>query len=759
MFKNQTAQIVVFLTSLVLLYFFYGNILIAPNDYLFAPNGDGIKNYYAYMFHAKYDHSFWHFGGMNYPYYEHMVYTDGHPLLSFIIGKFGLVEYGVGILNFLMLFSIPICAIFIYKILNHFKVEKWWAISASVLIAFMSPQIFRVTGHLSLSYMFAIPMLWWLLIWFNKKKTFLRSGLLSLYVLIFFFTHPYLGLILISFAFAYHAIYFITNHQKRLIYFVHFLIQCILPLVIFQALVFATDTHTDRLGEPAGFFHYYASWKSIFVPHTGPLNYFTNLFIIDVGNWESWNYVGFSFAIFGMLILVFAIKNRRQINLKKVAFSELGMYCIAAHLVLMFAFCFPLKYDVFRGIVDLIGPLKQFRVLGRFGWIFFYVFTIAMVILLNRLKIKTEKKLRYNLLFYLGTLLTCFEFYPVHKIVSEVIQQSPNVFKKEKLTKDMQAMIAFIDKERPTALMMLPFQHMSSENVMILGTEKANYESFLLSYHTGKPLMNSVTSRMSLSEAIDYNNFFAPEFVEKELIKDIPVDAKILIIKNNEGIKLSERKLIYTSSDAYANQEFKSFYFNADNYNNRYYFDQIMAQADSANFTFENGWRSSDSRGSFIYESFDEKENELTMKGKGSYELKKGGYDKIYEFETRNLSHGKYVISFWYYIMIDRPDVLAVAEIDSVGDKGVYWQSTFEVSQSNHIVNGWCQVNIPLEINSEIEKVNVLITGNGNGKPYFIDELFIYADTVNYFNETIMNNQSYIIYNNYYLKKSSFNSN
>src|SRR5690606_34331376 len=153
-------------------------------------------------------------------------------------------------------------------------------------------------------------------------------------------------------------------------------VQVALPFIVFNGLIMLTDTHTDRMGTPAGFFDYYASWESILLPHDGPLSFFVLFFGIDIGNWESWNYVGFSTIVFGFIMKFYLIKKRKEISLKTIAKSELGMYMIAAYLVLLFAFCFPLKYDFLRWIVDLFGPLKQFRVLGRFGWIFFYVFTV-----------------------------------------------------------------------------------------------------------------------------------------------------------------------------------------------------------------------------------------------------------------------------------------------------------------------------------------------------------------------------------------------
>ena len=180
----------VFTIAFAILFLFYNKVLLNLNNYVFAPTGDGIKNYYTYMFQAKYGDSFWNFKGMNYPFYEHIVYTDAHPLLAFIVGKLGLAEYGVGILNFLMLISYPIAAVIIHSILKHYKVSSIWAFLGALSICFLSPQIFRLTGHLSLSYVFAIPLMWYLILKTEQYKGPLWPLVIFITLFVFFFTHP-----------------------------------------------------------------------------------------------------------------------------------------------------------------------------------------------------------------------------------------------------------------------------------------------------------------------------------------------------------------------------------------------------------------------------------------------------------------------------------------------------------------------------------------------------------------------------------------
>jgi hypothetical protein len=745
-----------FFLALLILFFFYHEVLLHPNAYVFAPNGDGIKNYYAYIFHARYDSDFWNFGGMNYPYYEHMVYTDGHPLLSWPVGVCGLSGYGIGILNFAMLISFPVCAVFLYRILDHYGVKNWWAVVAALAITFMSPQLYRLTGHLSLSYVFAIPALWWLIILSLKHKRWKWSLVTCIYILVFFFTHPYLGMILAFFSLFFWLVrtaWYRSEWKQNL---AAITLQVVLPILVFQLLVTLTDTHENRLGQPSGFFNYYASWKSVFVPHDGPLSYLTNKWKIDVGNWESWNYVGFSTAVFASIILIYLIRKRNEIQFRKIIRSELAIFMLAAYLILLFAFCFPFKYDGLRKMVDLIGPLQQFRVLGRFGWIFFYVFTVFSVVGFYKIYLRQNNKIPLRIVFICGLIIYAIEFYPMHKSVAGAVSTARNPFMEKNLPDEMKELVSFVNNEDCDAILFLPFQHMSSENIMMLGSEQANYDAFLLSYHTHKPLMNAVTSRMSYTEAVLFNNFFSPEFIEKELVSQLPENSRILVVKNNDMLDPDELRLIYSSQKIFENKTFKVFEFDRDRWNTRFYFDLVLEEEKRAKTAVGEGWYAMNDSVKFRYQSYNDQPG-LTFDGAGALHGTKGGYDVIATWETAAWPAGTYSITFWYHLLTDRPDVLAVAEQDSTGDKGSFWYDTREISQSTFIVDDWCCVQLDMEISGDIEKVNLIFTGNGNGKPFIADELMIRkTGKPGLFRRAMRGDQEYIVYDNYWLKLDSF---
>ena len=62
-------------------WFMFRTILMNLSTSLYTSGGDGIKNYYAYLYHCLYGKGT-EFKGMNYPFYEHVIYTDNQPLLA-----------------------------------------------------------------------------------------------------------------------------------------------------------------------------------------------------------------------------------------------------------------------------------------------------------------------------------------------------------------------------------------------------------------------------------------------------------------------------------------------------------------------------------------------------------------------------------------------------------------------------------------------------------------------------------------------------
>ena len=743
--------------AFLVLFYFYHEVLLAPNSYLFSVAGDGIKNYYTFLYHAKFDSSFHEFSGMNYPYFEHVVYTDAHPLFSYLIGKLGLANYGIGILNSLMLLSYPIASIFVFKILRHYKVRDWWALAAAIAITFLSPQIYRMTGHFAMSYVFAIPIMWWLLIKSYHTKKWIWSGVISLYMLAFFFTHPYLGIIMAFFSIVFWLVNMVKSRKEVLPGFTKILVQTVVPLLLFQGYISMTDMHLDRLSNPAGFFHFYANWNSLIIPHNGPIYELTSLIGVNNGAWETWSYLGFPTLVFTLVIGIHLYRIRKGFHLKTFLKKELSLFIIAAYLILLFSFCFPLKFDWMRWVTDLFGPLKQFRILGRFTWVFFYVFTVAAVVGIHHLyqKLKNES---YTILFFSGIIFFVLEFAPAHYTHMTI---SDNKFLPEKVDANMNAVIDYVNQEDYDAILFLPFEHMSSENIMLLGQPKANYDAFLLSYHTNTPLVNSISSRMSLSEAIKVNNYFSPAFIEKELTYDFPEGDRIVIVKNRDLVKPTELVMIWESEQVFENEEFIILDFDQKKWNRRTAFDKVIAKEKLAIHDVGQGWRSDTTDVWFYYESYDTVGLDLTpeqkLGGDGAFRDLKNSWNTLLSLDQSDIQPGDYVIRYWYYLREDRPNQLAVMEAKYVQEDSSAWIAQFDIKQSTMIAKDWCMVEMYFTISPDVETLNVLITGNSSQKPFVVDELLIQKQGPDHlFRKVTKGEMPYVIYDNYWIKERSF---
>lgn len=759
--KNQELKytFLIFFICLGILFFFYHEVLLNLNAYIFSNQGDGIKNYYTYLYHAKYDKEFWNFYGMNYPYYENIVYTDAHPLLSYLIGKLGLANYGVGILNFFMLISYPIAGVFIFKIFRHFKVEVLIAILSTIVITFMAPQAFRITGHFSLSYVFAIPCLWYFLIKVNESKKMIWSLIISVYILIFFFTHPYLGLILAVFALFYALVKWIFHWRDKKQFWnliKSIFVQILVPIIIFQGLVFFFDTHEDRMKSPSGFFDFYATWKSIVIPHHGPLLTVKGWLNGNSGEWESWNYVGFGAILFFIFIGIDFFKERKNIYTKKSIISHpIFLFYIAAHLVLLFSFCFPFKFEWFRGVVEIFGPLKQFRVLGRFAWIYFYVFTIGVFVLFYELKKRKSKKY-LNYVFYLGILFYFFEFYPVHKNLAKAVSMTPNPFLVENVSPEMKEIVDLTNQNNYDAIIFLPFEHLSSENVYILGRENSGFDAMVLSYHTNTPLLNTISSRTSVTESIHYQNLFSPEFIEKELLHIIGYDRKILLVKNNDGLNSSEQRMTWCSEKIYQNENYTAYNFDFNRWNDPQYFNRIIDLSQNVNIQVSDGWYSDTSNVWYYYNSFEDRKEKTTLLGNGAFADKKVQFNIIEKFDANQFEEGEYTLSFWYHIRTDRPDVLAVVELNFENDSSA-WVDQKDIRETNLIVEDWAYTELHFTINKKVKEVTFFLTGNNSKQWFVIDELLILKKNQSpLFKKAEKNGKKYLIYNNFWLLEDSY---
>jgi len=741
--KKNLAIISLFILTTLFMMGFYGSVLMHPNDYLFTQNGDGIKNYYTYAYHIQHDSSYINFSGMNYPYGEHYLYTDCHPVVanSFqLISKFipSVSDGSIGFLNMMMLLSIYFSFFVVYALLRRFRIKKWLSVVFSLSIVILAPQIFRLGGHLALSYSVAIPFSWWLLLWvFEKNKYYFLLFLNSLF---WMFIHGYLGIIILFFLIVLSMVRYLFDKSRRELtqHYVKIFLSLLLPILFFFVFAKVTDTHSGRTDNPSGFFLYNAEPDDIFLPHHPPLRSWLDT-LTHHGiklQWEAWSYMGFAvtlLSVFILIIFIYRLISRKKSRYLSLFFQNptLNESVIAAFIVLLFAMAFPFKQ--IPALLDVFPILKQFRATGRFTWPFFFVWSIFSAYAFQQLFIQFKERKRAILAYVFIAVVGVFsivEGWSYHREVAYAITQSPNLFKQESLPKNIQEALRKIDADDYQAIMVLPFYYYASESFARPASQKALRQSILFSYHTGIPMVNAMLTRTAVPESKKIVQLISPDFYYKEIQNDFPNNQRFLIIHTGEALSAQEQALWDKTKSLYTSDEiqvgalaYQDLWQNSandiiDDYRQKE--PQLYAK---------NHFMLSDSLAFVYYKDFESTLSDTSYRGKGAYSSVKKGKNIFAEFKPNTFDENtSYEVSIWMYNA--EPDALnlwfrfIIEEYDPEADK---WYSTTYFPEFAETINGdWSLIKGRFKIHSKNNWIYVLTKGKDNSKAHLhADDLLI----------------------------------
>lgn len=273
-----------------------------------------------------------------------------------------------------------------FLIIRRLNMPAVFTILGSICITMLSPQIFRIMGHLTLSYVVFFPLSWWLLIKFTEAKNkILFTSLILINGVFWFFVHPYYVMIVSLFYASWWFVSVLQNKNLRvksnlLFFFLHVAV----PLIITRLYVSSVDVHSFRSESPWGFWSSYARWNTVFMPTHSPfVDIMRKLFFPNGSQeWEGWAYIGMPAVIVAVFSIFKVIRylTRKRIRLifNPVLPEILKASLWGSFFVLLFSMCLPFQLGL-HFLVDWLSVLKQFRSLGRFAWVFYYVFTVYSV--------------------------------------------------------------------------------------------------------------------------------------------------------------------------------------------------------------------------------------------------------------------------------------------------------------------------------------------------------------------------------------------
>jgi hypothetical protein len=746
-YRQPAGLLIVTLFSVIVLYAFYGNLFSKLNQVCFASGGDGMQSYINMEYHIRYDSSYMRCNSMNYPYGEHVFFTNNQPLFSNTV-KFisqnivDISDYTLGMLNFLMLFFLVITPVILYLILTGSGVGPVISVLASIGITYLSPQIDRFGGHFNLSYVCAIPWMILLLMRFFKKPSALLSLLIALTMLAGALTHFYLyGFFALIMLFFYGAYLINDEHifSNKLILLVHLFVQLVLPFLILQAF-YISDHVTDRPSYPWGFLVYRAYPQSIFLPLSRPYGQFLHSFIkTNFIDWEGYAFVGmvaFAGTIFFLLKSARSIINKKYNQIWQVTSSRhLNILFWASLAGLLYSFGLPFILGM-EWLVDLIGPVRQMRGIARFSWIFFYVMNIVTIYWLWDWWKNPGKKLVKALIIAAALLMLCTDaWYNVRNRGKWLENNIPALTDRDLKLPENQ-WIRRIDLTRYQAMIPLPYFHVGSENIWIDGGCNMVNQSFIAIKNSGLPCMGVMLSRTSVSQTLENVGFMLDPSCTSIDMQRFPSQKPFLLMaarcelpNDHERQLITHARWVDSSGvfDIYK-LPFRAFQDIADS---------IAAVTNeeyrSLKLYDHNGLKSTDSLLTFRFLNFDNLPNASSYAGTGCFQGVAKKENVIFSGKLPLADTAQhYALSFWLNNV--RKDLyprtrVMLTETDLQGN--IVFQESYQVSKLFQTIDGnWAFINLIFRLKAPENSIKVTIRNKTlRNQPVQVDNLLIRRQT------------------------------
>ncbi len=672
--------------------------------------------------------------GINYPYGDHLQYINSHPLYLQIIKFLDRSIYpALGArgghpepdYDYFLLLAIP----FIYLVLRKFSLPPWYAAVVSLIILFLSPQVDRLGGHFEMVYAFFIPLFWYLLIrWQEASRKAGWTLLLLATALAGGFTSAYYAAFLAIFPLAIFLVQ-LWNHRKELKGYVpeglHLLLIAILPLLLVKGLVSLTDWVDDRPDNPWGFFVFHANIFSIFLPSHSLLKELTSG-IIDINyTWEGRAYVGFPATLLALsfvMTLLLQVASRKRISWSSYFPNKrLNLYLAASVIVLLFSMCIPFKWGL-GFLTELLPLLKQFRCLGRFSWIFYYVFTVfTATYLYSVYRVLRRKGYRSQAMAFLVIILSFWGL----EAASRIHNSTRRIFNKNELLSDKALNLEEIleargkSSEEFQGIFFLPFANTSGDKLQFERGLDAFSEAMSCSDQTGIPIIESFSPRISLSQAMSSIQLLADSSIYKQRVDDMNQKPLLLLLGRQE-LNRQEQALLARAETFWSGPRFSLALLPVRSFNQGYESWRKLAAPLADSLRGTGMLCTGVDPGKVIYQDFEEFSSDQTFSGSGARYQKKGTMELFRENLFERFSATELELSFWLYVD-HRTDNMPTPELWQWDDGGQLIHKEKLNSREVHNVDGmWARVSTCL-VPEEGTKYQLTI----RGKYITVDDLLL----------------------------------
>ena len=368
------------------LYWLLGEVVLHPNSFIIMNNTDGRQILFNTYFHTVYGRGLT-LSNQLFPNFDVLFMTDAQASVSVLLNtlhQWGLpvAGYVVGITNGLILYSIPLAALYVYGAARLLGIRAWLSAWGAFFIITLSPQWLRVVcGHAGLAYLIYIPALMYsVLYWASPKQhaSWVFVGTLCLVIFIGF-NNGYMLLSGLAFLGLFSVVHLIQTRQWRSKPVLYPLIVVLIAGIGLGFIKKISDPVHDRETAPFGFLDYHAIPETVLLPAHGMVLENLNKLLpipVEQGQEEGTAYVGlFTLVVLMATGIYFIVRLIRRRPFKLSANKALNSLLLTAILLLFYAMALPFRWGM-EHLLDVFPFIKQFRSPGRFAWLFYYVFTV-----------------------------------------------------------------------------------------------------------------------------------------------------------------------------------------------------------------------------------------------------------------------------------------------------------------------------------------------------------------------------------------------
>lgn len=636
-FLNSSWKInlVLLLSSFSIYCFYFGDIFLQLNSLLSSNTLDSLKNYYTFVYHIQQDDELLHFAGMNFPYGEHIVYTDCQPMLSFLLRLLPFAHpYLIGILHALLFLSFIVSPLILFKIFGRLNIDRWSSFFISLGIALLAPQFVKINGgHYALAYGCIIPYAIYLLLTYLQTRALKTLVLIFLYNCFLFSLHPYLGFCGALFTFISLVVDAVLNRGKKLILqtTLQALFAGILPLVLFKFFMVLTDHHPNRPEEPFGAEVLVENLDSLLAPEFGPFqSLLESLFPNRTLHYEGHSYLGFAIIVLSCLSVPLVL-----IYFKKIKFQVAMSSIFIASLFLLF-----LAFGLHNKLFDLLHiqslTFKQLRATSRFAWYFYYTLPLFVIPPLYHLAQSKWEPARFQRLSMLLSVLIFISNLTEAHYFFQKDQSSfwncRNVFNPALLNQEEKLNLQRLHEQKSQAIVPLPVFHGGSEFYDKLGFNNSMLPAMLYSFHSGLPILSSLMSRTSIEEtenSLSLLNSYRRHRAAVALLNG----HSFFVLKTNDALLPDEERL--TGHVHYvASNDSLQFGFIEQN-------DFLSSKKDSSVLVLPAGKNQMADSSAVVYIHHEDRKPFIPALVKD--------YEHLFKLDSNQITSGDYVLSIHYY--------------------------------------------------------------------------------------------------------------